>query len=411
MDALMNVVPDALATTGATTRADTGAGPQESSKTGPPLAGITIVDLSRVLAGPFATMLLGDLGADVIKVERPGVGDDTRQWGPPFVGPQGSQESTYYLSANRNKRSIVLDLRAPDDLAVLKKLLRSADVVVENFRPGVMDRLGLSAAVLSELNPALVSLSISGFGSQGPDRERVGYDQILQAEGGLMSLTGLEVPTRVGVPVADLTAGFVGVIGILAALVERTTSGRGQQVQTSLLASVLALHTFQATRYLIGGEVPGKSGNHHPTVAPYGLFWAADGPLVIAVENQDIWRRFAPLMGLDVVNPAYIDNAARLANAASLERRVNERLSEHAIQHWIEIFAAAQVPAGEVRSLDRVYSDPHLLAEGLLTEVDHPTLGPIRLPGNPLRFSRSAAPTDLPPPLLGEHSVEIRAAQ
>ncbi|HEV7207363.1 MAG TPA: CoA transferase [Mycobacteriales bacterium] len=399
----MTVGPDTVTTNRAV--------PQHEAGTDPPLAGITIIDLSRVLAGPFATMLLGDLGAEVIKVERPGGGDDTRQWGPPFVGPEGAKESTYYLSANRNKRSIVLDLRDPADLGVLKTLLRSADVVVENFRPGVMDRLGLSKEVLTELNPALVVLSISGFGSKGPDRTRVGYDQILQAEGGLMSLTGLEIPTRVGVPVADLTAGLIGVIGILAALIERNNSGRGQQVQTSLLASMVALHTFQGTRYLIGGEVPGKSGNHHPTVAPYGLFWAADGPLVIAVGNQDIWRRFAPLLGLTVDDPDYADNAARLAHARPLEERVNERLGAQTVQHWIEVFAAAGVPAGEVRSLDRVYSDPHLIAEGLVTEVDHPTLGRIRLPGNPLQFSRSRAPEILPPPLLGEHSAEIRAAQ
>ena len=283
---------------------------------GPPLAGLTVVDLSRVLAGPFATMLLGDLGAQVIKVERPGAGDDTRNWGPPFVGLEGEQQSTYFLSANRNKRSIMLDLRADEDLATLKSLLRHADVLVENFRPGVMDRLGLSAEILEELNPSLVSLSISGFGSIGPDRTRVGYDQILQAEGGLMSLTGLGVPTRVGVPVADLTAGLLGLVGVLAALLERTRSDLGQQVHTSLLAGMIALHTFQATRYLVAGEVPTPSGNQHPTVCPYGMFWTEDAPIVLAVGNQIIWQRFAPLVGIAADDAPFRDNATRLANAA-----------------------------------------------------------------------------------------------
>jgi len=375
---------------------------------GPPLAGLRIVDLSRVLAGPYATMLLGDLGAEVIKVERPGAGDDTRQWGPPFVGPPGDQQSTYFLSTNRNKRSVVLDLRDAADLATLKSLLATADVLVENFRPGVMDRLGLSAAVLQELNPALVNLSISGFGSVGPDRSRVGYDQILQAEGGLMGITGVEVPTRVGVPVADLTAGLFGVIAILTGLLERANSGRGQQVHTSLLAAMIALHTFQATRYLVAGEVPERSGNNHPTVAPYGMFWTADAPIILAIGNQDIWRRFAPLIGVDPDEPDYRDNRSRLAHTQALQARINERLQTEPVAHWMVLFADTGVPAGEVKSLDKVYSDPHVLAEGLVTEVDHPTLGRIKLPGNPLRFGRSQPAASTPPPLLGEHTEQVR---
>lgn len=381
---------------------------QQLPPAGPPLAGLTVVDLSRVLAGPFATMLLGDLGAQVIKVERPGAGDDTRNWGPPFVGLEGEQQSTYFLSANRNKRSIMLDLRADEDLATLKSLLRHADVLVENFRPGVMDRLGLSAEILQELNPSLVSLSISGFGSIGPDRTRVGYDQILQAEGGLMSLTGLGVPTRVGVPVADLTAGLLGLVGVLAALLERTRSDLGQQVHTSLLAGMIALHTFQATRYLVAGEVPTPSGNQHPTVCPYGMFWTEDAPIVLAVGNQIIWQRFAPLVGIAADDAPFRDNATRLANAAVLEERINTALRTKPIAHWMAVFAAADVPAGEVKTLDKVYDNPHVEAEGLVTEVTHPTLGAIRLPGNPLRFSRSQQEPAKPPPLLGEHTEEVR---
>lgn len=387
---------------------DTVPGSELGQPQGPPLAGLTVVDLSRVLAGPFATMLLGDLGAEVIKVERPGSGDDTRHWGPPFVGPAGQEQSTYFLSTNRNKRSVVLDLRASEDLDTLKSLLRRADVVVENFRPGVMDRLGLSADVLRKLNPSLVCLSISGFGSLGPDRARVGYDQILQAEGGLMGLTGLDTPTKAGVPIADVTAGLFGLIGVLTALLERTRSGLGQHVHTSLLAGLIGIQTFQATRYLIAGEIPEPSGNHHPTVCPYGMFWTADAPIVVAVGNNDIWQRFAPLMRLGADDERFSTNAARLVNSSELKELINTELKSDAVGHWMTVFAAAGVPAGEVKSLDRVYKDAHLAAEGLITEVQHPTLGAIRLPGNPLRFSRSEQAPATPPPLLGEHTDEVK---
>lgn len=377
----------------------------------PPLAGLTVIDLSRVLAGPFVSMLLGDLGAEVIKVERPGTGDDTRQWGPPFVGTPEHQQSTYFLSTNRNKRSIVLDLRDTQDFATLLSLLRRADVVIENFRPGVMDRLGLSSDFLHELNPALVCLSISGFGSVGPDKGRVGYDQILQAEGGMMGLTGLGTPTKAGVPVADLTAGLFGLVGVLAALLERARSGQGQHVHTSLLAAMIGMHTFQGTRWLIGGEVPEPAGNQHPTVCPYGLFWTQNAPIVIAVGNNDIWRRFAPLVSIAADDERFASNAARLTNAALLEELLNAALKREPVEHWMAEFQGAGVPAGEVKTLDRVYDDPHVQAEGLITHVDHTTLGRIRLPGNPIRFSRSRSVHPLPPPLLGEHTEEVRDQQ
>ncbi|MDQ2852615.1 MAG: CoA transferase [Actinomycetota bacterium] len=376
-----------------------------------PLTGITVIDLSRVLAGPFVSMLLGDLGANVIKVERPGTGDDTRQWGPPFAGPPGKEQSTYFLSTNRNKRSIVLDFRDPEDFQTLQSLLRHADVVIENFRPGVMDRLGLSSDFLQELNPDLVCLSISGFGSIGPDKDRVGYDQILQAEGGMMGFTGIGTPTKAGVPVADLTAGLFGLVGVLAALIERNRSGRGQHVHTSLLGAMIGLHAFQGTRWLIGEEVPGPAGNQHPTVCPYGLFWTQDAPIVIAVGNDDIWRRFAPLVGISTDDERFVSNAARLAHAATLEDLINTTLKEKPVAHWMSALQASGVPAGEVKTLDRVYDDPHVHAEGLVMDVDHPTLGRIRLPGNPIRFSRSRPVTPLPPPLLGEHTDELKDRQ
>jgi formyl-CoA transferase len=376
----------------------------------PPLTGIKVLDLSRVLAGPYATMILGDLGAEVLKVERPGRGDDTREWGPPFVGPEGEQESTYFLSINRNKRSIVLDFGDDADRAVLDRLIEWADVLVENFRPGVMDRLGLTLDALERLNPRLVTLTITGFGTSGPDRDRVAYDQILQAEGGLMSVTG-EAPgraLRVGVPVADLTAGMFGTIGVLAGLRERDRSGRGQRVETSLLAGQIAIHCFQGARYLVAGEVPEQSGNHHPTVAPYGTFSAADGQIVLAVGNEPTWERFARLLGLPAEAPEFAGNRNRVAHRDELTALIDQRLAERSVAEWVELFAAHGVPAGEVKSLDRVYASEQVHEQGLVAEMVHSTLGPIALPGTPLRFSASSLPQATPPPTLGEQSSEIR---
>jgi crotonobetainyl-CoA:carnitine CoA-transferase CaiB-like acyl-CoA transferase len=378
-----------------------------------PLAGVRVLDLARVLAGPYAAMLLGDLGAEVIKVERPGTGDDTRHWGPPFVqAAGGGAESTYFLSVNRGKRSVAIDLKDPDEREFVLALVRWADILVENFRPGVMDRLGLADDRLAELNPRLIRLSISGFGERGPDRDRVGYDQILQAEGGVMSLTGTEVgrAVKVGVPIADISAALFGVIGVLGALVDRERSGLGQRVSTSLLAGQVGIHTFQATRYLIAGQVPGVSGNHHPTVAPYGVFDAADGPLVIAVGNDGIWRRFASLAGLDPVDPRFATNALRLAHLAELQELLNAAFGQRRVADWLDRLRLAGVPAGELKTLDRVYDSEQARAEDLIWEVDHPRLGRIRLPGHPVHYSRSAVAPRLPPPGLGEHTDELRAA-
>ena len=381
-------------------------GPRE-----PPLAGINVLDISRVLAGPYATMVLGDLGANVIKVERPGVGDDTRDWGPPFVGPQGQQETTYFLSANRSKRSITLDLKDEDDRVLFDRMLLWADVLVENFRPGVMDRLGLTAENLERINPELIVLTITGFGSSGPDRDRVAYDQILQAEAGLMSVTGNPPADllRVGVPIADLTAGLFGIIGVLAALYERVRSGRGQRVETSLLAGQIAIHVFQGTGYLVAGEVPGPTGNHHPTVAPYGSFRAADGQIILAVGNELTWRRFADLLAIPADSAAFAGNESRVANRDELQAQIEQRLAARNVSEWITLFAEHGVPAGEVKTLDRVYRGEQVRQQGLVLEVDHSTLGRISLPGRPLRFDGSPLVAPLAPPVLGEHSDELRA--
>src|SRR5450759_3038006 len=279
-----------------------------------PLEDVVVIDLSRALAGPHAAMMLGDLGARVIKVERPGAGDDTRVWGPPFVGPPDDPISTYFLSCNRNKESITLDLKSEDGVATLARLVTHGDVLVENFRPGVLDRLGFSVERLHELNPALVILSISGFGHDGPEGARAGYDQIAQGEGGLMSLTGPdpEHATRVGVPIADLLAGMYGAYGVVAALHEREQTGRGGVVRTSLLAAIVGVHAFQGTRYTVAGEVPHAQGNHHPSLAPYGSFRCRDAIVQVAVGSEGLWRAFAPLVGIDPADPLFAGNSARV---------------------------------------------------------------------------------------------------
>ncbi|MDE3031881.1 MAG: CoA transferase [Acidobacteriota bacterium] len=386
---------------------------QESSapSSAGPLDGVHVLDLSRVLAGPYATMILGDLGAEVIKVEQPSKGDDTRMWGPPFIDTDVGRESTYFLSANRNKRSIELDLKDESQRDYIEALVRWADVVVENFRPGVMDRLGLGDDALEALNPGVVRLSISGFGDDGPESRRVGYDHILQAEGGLMSITGpLEGPmVKVGVPIADIAAGLFGVIGILAGLVERARSGRGQRVSTSLLAGQIGLHTFQGTRYLVAGDVPPPSGNQHPTVFPYGVFFASDAPVVIAVGNDVIWRRFAPLVGLDPEDGRFATNALRMKNSHELNGLMSPALAARTVEEWLAAFDLVGVPAGQVKTFDEVYATEQVRQQNLVWRADHSSLGSIELPGSPLRFGRSDVSLHRPPPTLGEHTSEVRA--
>jgi crotonobetainyl-CoA:carnitine CoA-transferase CaiB-like acyl-CoA transferase len=377
-----------------------------------PLADLLVVDLTRALAGPHATMTLGDLGARVVKVEPPH-GDDSRSWGPPFVGDPDHAVSTYYLSCNRNKESVTADLSSPDGRWLLTELVRRADVLVENFRPGALDRLGFGVDRLLALNPRLVVLSITGFGHDGPERDRPGYDQIAQGEAGLMSITGAAgQPTRVGVPIADLLAGLTGLTGVLAALHERERTGRGQVVRTSLLASVVGVHAFQGTRWTIAGQVPTGAGNEHPSIAPYGLFHAADGRVQVAVGTWSQWRAFAPIVGLDPDDPRFVDNAARVRHRAELTALVEDALAAAPMATWLDRFAAAGVPAGRVRALDEVYGWDQTRSQHLLLEVEHPDLGPITLAGSPLRFEDADGPGDgpprRPPPALGEHDAAVR---
>ena len=359
-----------------------------------PLTGTVVVDLSRALAGPHAGMMLADLGARVIKVEAPGHGDDTRGWGPPFVdadGPVAGPDdgiSTYFLSCNRNKESIALDLKSDEGREVLTALVRRADVLVENFRTGVLDRLGFSAERLLELNPRLVVLSITGFGHDGPEGGRAGYDQIAQGEAGLMSLTGSgpDDPQRVGVPIADLLAGMWGGYGVLAALLERERTGRGQVVRTSLLAGVVGIHAFQGTRQTVAGETGRAQGNHHPSIAPYGLFRCRDGAVQIAVGSEGLWRRFTEAFGLDPEVPGMRTNPERAANREAVIELVEAAFEPYDAADLLERLAAAGIPAGKVRTLDEVYAWDQVRSQGLLVDVDHATLGSVTLPGPPLRF-------------------------
>ncbi|HEV8528039.1 MAG TPA: CoA transferase [Actinomycetes bacterium] len=378
-----------------------------------PLDGLVVLDLSRALAGPHAAMMLGDLGARVIKVEAPD-GDDSRHWGPPFVGPEDGRESTYFLSCNRNKESIALDLKSAADSATLARLVRHADVLVENFRTGVLDRLGFPAERLHELNPRLVLLSITGFGHDGPEGGRPGYDQIAQGEAGLMSLTGPspDQPMRVGVPVGDLLAGMYGAYGVLAALRERDRTGRGTVVRTSLLAAIVGVHAFQGTRYTVAGEVPVAQGNHHPSICPYGSFTCADGIIQISVGSEALWRRFAPLAGVDPDHPRFASNPDRVQNRSELVGLLDAAFGKHPLASWLPRLAEIGVPAGEVRTLDRVYEWEQTRSQHLLVDVSHSSLGTVTLPGPPLRFfDNRGTEVDLvhdAPPVLGEDGPAIR---
>jgi crotonobetainyl-CoA:carnitine CoA-transferase CaiB-like acyl-CoA transferase len=383
----------------------------DATSTGP-LSDLLVLDLTRALAGPHAAMMLGDMGARVIKIESP-TGDDTRGWGPPFIGEADERESTYFLSANRNKESLVLDLKSEADKDVLARLIERADVLMENFRVGVLDRLGFPVERLHELNPGLVVLSITGFGHDGPEAKRAGYDQIAQGEGGLMSITGTAQPTKVGVPIADLLAGMNGAFGVLAALHERAATGKGRVVRTSLLAGMVGVHAFQGTRWTVAGEVPGLAGDHHPAIAPYGMFATATAPVQIACGSEGLWRALCTAFGWDPAEDRFATNPQRVANRDELIERIETLFADKPAEHWLALLADAGVPSGKVRSLDDVYGWEQTLSQGLLLSVEHATQGRLDLPGSPIRFDDNAfsggRSEHVAPPTLGQHDAAIRA--
>jgi formyl-CoA transferase len=372
-----------------------------------PLAGLRVIDLTRALAGPYATMMLGDLGADVIKVEQPGKGDESRGWGPPFL----EGESSYFLSINRNKRSVELDLKSDEGKEALERLLATADVLVENFSPGIMAKLGFAHERVMAKFPRLIYCSISGFGQAGPNRDRPAYDLILQGMGGLMSITGPAggPPTKVGVPIADLTAGMFANTAIMTALYQRERTGRGQVIDTSLLDGQLALLTFQAGRYFATGNAPSWQGNEHPSIAPYETFKTADGYINVAVGNEALWAKFCAVTGLNdcFADPRFARNADRLVNRPALIERIESTFSQWTCDEALAKLQSAGVPCGPIYNLAQALSDPHVQDQGLVRTVEHPTAGQIRFPGPPFRLSEAERLIDRAPPRLGEHTAEI----
>ncbi|WP_373089007.1 CaiB/BaiF CoA transferase family protein [Sneathiella sp.] len=371
-----------------------------------PLHGIKVLDLGRALAGPLCSLMLGDLGADIIKIEPPGLGDDSRAW-PPFK----NGESTYFASANRNKRSIVLDLGKPEGQDIFRKMVKSADVVLENYRHGVMDRWGIGYEALCELNPSLVYCSITGFGRTGPYATKPATDIYMQAFSGLMSVTG-EVgggPIRTGVSICDLTAGMFASLGITAALQARQKTGRGQLVDTSLLDGQLAYLSYLLTAFGATKEVPGKSGSGHPSVVPYQAFQASDGWVTLAAFNDRIWQRAAVAMELGHLtsDPLFITNVERVKNRDELIPIMQERFSTKTVDEWVSLMEDNDVPLAPVNTIEQIMSHPQVLHRDMIQEIDHPVAGKLSVFGFPMKFSETPCSNRYPPPTLGQHTNEI----
>ncbi|MGH7666821.1 MAG: CaiB/BaiF CoA transferase family protein [Candidatus Dormibacteria bacterium] len=371
-----------------------------------PLAGVRVLELARVVAGPYCGMILGDLGADVIKVERPGEGDDLRHWGPPFMA---DDESTYFLSVNRNKRSIAIDLKSPAGRDLLRRLIVSSDVLIENFKPGGLEALGLDHQSLAHSNPRLVHCSITAYGEVGPLRDRPGYDVMVQAMSGLMSVTGSVdgEPVRAGVPIVDLSVGMNAAIAVLAALVDRGRTGRGRRVGTSLLEVALALLPNLTAGYLMAGAVPERLGNGHPNAAPYGVFPTRDSLLVLAVGNDDQWQRLCSAMGEEELgaDPEWATNGARIARRAAVDEKVAGWFRRFETAELAQLLARHLVPNGTIQSVPEALNDTQVHALGQIRSVQHPTSGEIRFVGSPIHLEETAPAA--PAPCLDQHRVEI----
>lgn len=372
-----------------------------------PLQGIRVVDLSKILAGPYVTMSLADMGADVIKVEHPDGGDPTRQWGPPFQGT----DATYYLAANRNKRSLTLDLTSDAGQEAAHRLIADADVVVENFRPGSTLQKVFDYSSLSETYPHLVVLHISAFGETGPLSYEPGYDMVAQAAAGLMSLTGEPdgPPVKAGYAIGDLSAALFGTIGILSALVERGKTGRGQYLTTSLYESQLALHISWATAYFATGEVPQRLGSGHPNLVPYQAYPASDGYFVIAVGNDDLWQRLCTVLDRQDLaeDPRLTTNRGRVEHRTELNAELSTTLGNNTVEYWCAVLTDSGVPVTPIRNLDEIYNSEHTDAIGMVEKVDHPVVGPLRQVGFPVNYCGARPAVRTAPPTLGQHNEEI----
>jgi len=372
-----------------------------------PLASVRVLDLTRALAGPYCSMMLGDMGADVLKVEMPRTGDETRGWGPPFI----KGESGYFLSVNRNKKGMALNLKDARGQEILARLVARADVVLQNFSPGTLEKLGFPYERMQALNPRIVYCAISGFGQNGPSAGKAAYDQILQGLGGLMSITGPVggPPIKVGVPIADIVAGMFAAYAVVVALFHREKTGQGQMIDTSLLDGQVALLTFQAQRYFLNGKAPGWGGNCHPLIAPYELFKTKDSYINVAVGNDSLWARFCRALGLEqyVNDPRFKSNPDRVANRGALIAIVEERFSRSTTAEIVTLLDGVGVPSGAVHDLAEVFADPQVAHLGLEQVMRHPTVGTLHQTGIPYRFSESPGALRLPPPLLGQHTDEV----
>lgn len=371
------------------------------------LDGIKVLDLSRTLAGPFCTMMLGDMGADIIKVEQPGTGDETRSFTPPAWDGQ----SCYYLSSNRNKRSITIDIKSDAGKEIIYKLAQDADVFVENFRTGAMDKLGFGYEELKKINPRLIYCSISGFGRTGPEKDRPGYDLLLQGYSGLMSITGEPDggPAKVGTSTVDLNTGMFAAFGITTAIIAREKTGKGQFIDASLLDSQVALLNFLGTNYLANGETAKRYGSGHPSVVPYQAFQAKDKEVIIAAANNRLWEKCCLGFGWQdlLEDPRFETNDERVANRLDLIRTMNERLAQLESKEIIALMDTAGVPCGPINTVAQAMSDPQVLARDMVLDVPHPTVRDLKVPGFPIKFSETPAQLRTHPPLLGEHTQEI----
>lgn len=371
------------------------------------LKGMKVLDCSQILAGPFCSMLLADMGADVVKIEKPTGGDDTRRMGPPFVGG----ESAAFLAMNRNKRSVVLNFKEPAGVEAMKRLVKEADVVIENYRSGVMERLGLGYDTLSKINPALIYCSISGFGRTGPYAKRAGFDLVAQGMSGLMSFTGVpdSPPVKVGVPMADMNAGMFSTYGILTAYISRLKTGKGQYLEVSLVESALAYTVWESSSYFATGNVPGPLGSAHRLSAPYQALKTSDGFINIGAPNQSNFERLCRAIGRDelIDREEYKDNASRLENREQLERDLEETMTQQTREHWLEVLEKDGVPAGPILDMGEVWSDPQVQVRGMDATVEHPTAGTVHNIGLAAKLYGTPGKIYGPAPLLGEHTAEV----
>ncbi|WP_088147937.1 CaiB/BaiF CoA transferase family protein [Achromobacter denitrificans] len=383
-----------------------------------PLTGIRVLDLTRVLAGPWCTQNLADLGAEVIKIERPGSGDDTRAWGPPYLKDEAgndTSEAAYYLSANRNKLSVALDIASPRGAELVRELALQSDILVENFKVGGLSKYGLDYDSLKEINPRLIYCSITGFGQTGPYASRPGYDFMIQGMGGLMSITGERDdlpgggPQKAGVAVADLMTGMYSTVGILAALHERSRSGVGQHIDMALLDCQVAMLANQNLNFMTSGSAPKRAGNAHQNLVPYQVFAASDGHLIVAVGNDSQFRNYCGAIGLPELSadPRFSTNPQRVKNREELVPLLAERMATGERDHWLAALEGVGVPAGPINTLDQVYEDPHVLARGMKRELPHPAAGKVPMAASPLKFSSSPVEYRRPPPMLGEHTGQV----